>query len=75
MQEEDYELLEIMKELEENDGKTPDNDSVLAPICSQTIQNDPVVETHVSFTQAKNMTTDPEEEDELDFTMINFDPE
>lgn len=74
VQEEDYELLEIMKELEENDGQTPDNDSVLAPICSQMIQTKPK-ESHVANTQANNMPMDPEEEDELDFTMMNFNPE
>lgn len=73
MHEEDYELLEIMKELEEKDGQTPDNDSVLAPICSQMMPNEQV-ESHVSLTQARNMVINPEEEDELDFTVMNFDP-
>ncbi|XP_063709325.1 DNA polymerase zeta catalytic subunit [Culicoides brevitarsis] len=70
LNEEDYELLEIMRELEENDGKTPDTDSVLAPVSSQKPQNQ-----STQLTQVINATIEPEDEDELDFTVMNFDPE
>lgn len=74
MHEEDFELLEIMKELEENDEQTLDNDSVLAPVSSQIGQRDTPIEPHKCLTQP-NFSKSDDDEDELDFTMVNFDPQ
>uniref|UniRef100_A0A336M6X9 DNA polymerase zeta catalytic subunit n=1 Tax=Culicoides sonorensis TaxID=179676 RepID=A0A336M6X9_CULSO len=71
LQEEDYELLRIMKELEENEGQALDDDSALAQ-CSQ-LPRAETNENNKIFTQVKDI--EEEDEDELDFTMMNFDPD